>query len=198
MSAEAPVPIGRRNRPAHLARRDACVERAAELLSSSLESMDTAARIAHVGQVIALLESAASHATLARGTAEPGDQEGNFLHFLELILNNVRSAHAFLKNQAHLESEEHKFLESFLGVPADEMMLSATNYRRRSEDMVAGLWHFLRMMHVPYSALKVANMAALDPTAKERYQRAYGIYREELAAKYTVPSVATAVFTPQI
>lgn len=196
MSAGATV--GGRNRPAHLARRDACVERAAELLSSSLDEMGTAARIAHVGHVIALLESAARHAMLARGAAEPGDQEGNFLHFLELILNNVRSAHAFLKNQAHLESEEHKFLESFLGVPPDEMMLSATNYRRRSEDMVAGLWHFLRMMHVPYSALKVANLAALDATAKERYHRAYGIYREELAAKYTIPSAPPAAFSPQI
>lgn len=176
-----------RNRPAHLARRDACVERAAELLSTPLEAMDTAARIGHTGNVIALLESAARHARLASRASAPGPQEQEFQRFLDLILNNVRSAHAFLKNQAHLESEEQSFLESFLGIPPDEMRLAAANNRRHSEDMTAGLWQFMRMMYIPFRTLKQANIADLDESARERYERAYRIYGEELAARYTAP-----------
>ena len=184
------------NRAVHLARRDACVERAMELLYFPIESMGTHERIAHVGNVIALLECALEHATRAGGSDRAIAKEHDFRHFLLLILGNVESVYAFLKNQEHLESEEHSFLTQFLGISEDEVTLSATNYHRRAEDMLMGLWQVLRMAHGPYRSLQQQNTSAFDESDRERYQRAYLSFREELMAKYGVIAVPNADAPP--
>ena len=172
--------IVRRNRPVHVARRDACVERAAELLIMPLEHMDTVARIEHVGRVIHLLETALLEAELAARGGAVSQVERDFTHFLQLILANVRSADAFLDNQAHLESDEHSFLTKFLGISRDEIALSAMNYQRLSVEALAGLWQMLRLMHVPYHALQQKNQGEFDEPARGRYQAAYQQVRGEL------------------
>ncbi len=175
--------IVRRNRPVHAARRDVCVERAAELLTMPLEHLDTDARIGHVGRIILLLETALHQAELAGRGGGVSQVENDFTHFLRLILANVRSAEAFLSNQTHLESDEHSFLTQLLGIGHDEIVLSAMNYRRLSMEVLAGLWQMLRLMHVPYRALQSQNQAEFDAASRERYQSAAHQLREELAAQ---------------
>ncbi len=172
----------RRNRPVHVARRDACVERATELLIMPLEHMDTGARIGHVGRVIHLLEKALAEAELAARGGTVSEIERDFAHFLHLILANVRSADAFLENQAHLESDEHSFLTKFLGIGQDEIALSAMNYQRLSIEVLAALWQMLRLMHVPYHALQQKNQSEFDEPDRGRYQTAYQHIRGELQA----------------
>lgn len=181
--------IARRNRPVHVARRDACVERAAELLIMPLEHMDTGARIGHVGRVIHMLEKALSEAELAARGGPVSQIEQDFAHFLNLILANVRSADAFLENQAHLESDEHSFLTKFLGIGPDEIALSAMNYQRLSVEVLAALWQMLRLMHVPYHTLQQKNQGEFDEADRIRYQTAYQQLRGELQAQ---PAPGTA------
>ena len=179
--SRAVPPAVRRNRPVHVARRDACVERAAELLATPLEPMDTPARISHVARIIRLLETALAEAELAGRGGSLAKIEQDFTHFLQLILDNVRSADAFLDNQAHLESDEHSFLTKLLGIGPDEVAVSAMNYRRLSSEVLAGLWQMLRLMHVPYRAVQQENRAQFDEAALERYELAYAAMRRELA-----------------
>lgn len=172
--------IVRRNRPVHVARRDAYVERATELLIMPLEHMDTGARIGHVGRVIHLLEKALAEAELAARGGTVSQIEQDFAHFLHLILANVRSADAFLENQAHLESDEHSFLTKFLGIGPDEIALAAMNYQRLSIEVLAALWQMLRLMHVPYHTLQQKNQGEFDEADRGRYQTAYQHLRGEL------------------
>jgi hypothetical protein len=180
--------IPNRNRPVHLARRDTSVARAAEMLNTPLDSLSTAQRIEHIGRVIALLEGAVAHARLAARSGAVSQREKDFLHFLVVILGNVQSAHALLRNQAHVESDEHSFLSHYLGIAEDEVTLAAANFRHRSEDLMAGLWHLLRMSHGAYRMLQEENMAQFDEDGRARYEVACTHARRALGERYPLPS----------
>ncbi len=179
------------NRPVHLALRDACAERAVELLSQPIHHIDTANRAMLVERIIALLRTAALHARLAARSERAGEQERDFLHFLLLTLQHVESVYALIQNQADMESREHGFLTKFLGVSADEVTLTALNYRRRAEDMLEGLWHVLRLSGAPYRVLQQTNLAEMSESDRERYRRARESYRAELdkAPRFATASV---------
>ena len=180
------------NRPVHLARRDACVERAVELLYSPVQDMGTSARTDHVGSVIRLLEVALRHADLAARSPRTTPEEKDFVHFLRLILRNSESIRSLIQNQAHLESDDHCFLGHFIGASQDEASLSAVNYQRQAEDMLAGLWQAMRLSHAPYRGLQQQNLEALDAAERERYERAYASFRREVESKHSRPSPPAA------
>jgi hypothetical protein len=170
------------NRPVHLALRDACTERAVEMLSLPMHPLGTEERIAHVDRVIALLRMSTQHARLAARSARAGERERDFLHFLRLTLQHVESVYALIQNQAHMESREHSFLTKFLSVGMQEVSLTAINYRRQAEDMLEGLWHVLRLSSAPYRELQQANFTELSKSEQERYHRARAGVQEELSA----------------
>lgn len=170
------------NRPIHLARRDAYVEKAFELLNLPISALDTETRIRHIHRVADLLKSGLHHVIAVADAPNADPLEGDFQRFLKLIIQSVQSLGAFLGNQAHLESEDQSRMARFLGVSEDEIALAAVNYQRRSEDMVESLWQMLRMGNMSYRALRQRNLDQYDAEDRQRYQRAYDTLREELNA----------------
>ncbi|MCX7818574.1 MAG: hypothetical protein N2652_05105 [Kiritimatiellae bacterium] len=178
------------NRPVHIGRRDALVERAVALLSAPTDSLDLGARIVHVERIIALLERALRESALANRAGDAPAMERDFVHFLQLILENVRSAAAFLKSTAQFESREQTFLREYLKVAREEVELAAVNYRRLSADVLAGLWQMLRLLHIPYRALQQSARETFDDAAIERHRLAYESLRAELAGPADVDPAA--------
>lgn len=179
----------------HLALRDAGAECAVGMLSRPLHALGTDERMAHVGEVIRLLQLSAKHARLAARSARATERERDFLRFLRVILQYVESVYALILNQAQMESKEHGFLQKFLGeTMMDELSLTALNYRRRADDMLEGLWHVLRLSSAPYRDLQQANFNALTDSERERYRRARQAFLERHTT--TMPA-ATAVQTPE-
>ncbi|HMP72431.1 MAG TPA: hypothetical protein PKE55_04125 [Kiritimatiellia bacterium] len=184
------------NRPIHLARRDACFERAVELLYMPMQDMSTNQRIAHVDNVLTLLNTSQFHAFFATKSPQSTQEEHDLLHFLRLISHNVQSAHSMMQHQSHLEGEEG-FLCQFLDAKPEECVLPAMHYRRRADDIFHGLWHLLRLGHRPYRTLQQANTEKLDAQERERYRKAYKSFKDELQNKPLsssppTPSDATA------
>ncbi|MDZ4197810.1 MAG: hypothetical protein U1E27_00840 [Kiritimatiellia bacterium] len=170
------------NRPPHLARRDAAVERAVESIFRPVQTMSVTLRMSHVEYVLTLLQAACAHADRALRSRRTTEREREFSRFLDLILQNVKSVNALVKNQAHFESETACFLSGFLRENAEEALLSASNYQRRSEDMLHGLWQILSLSHAPYRALQEENLAGLTEEERERYHRGFACYREAFRA----------------
>lgn len=185
------------NRPIHLARRDACFERAVELLYMPMQEMGTNERLDHVERVLSLLKTAQYHAFFTTKSPRSTPQEHDLLHFMQLISHNVQSAHSMMQHQAHLEGEEG-FLCQFLDARPDECILPAMHYRRRADDIFHGLWHLLRLGHKPYRNLQQSNVHSLTPAENERYRRAYRSFREEIMRKYSTPPAAQAVATARV
>jgi hypothetical protein len=177
------------NRPVHLARRDACFERAVELLYLPIQNMDTAARVRHVELILTLINTSERHAFYAVRALPGTQQEKDFLHFLKLISDNVNSVLAMMRHQLHLEAEE-SFLSQFLATTREQSLMPALHYQRRAEDILQGLWHVLRLAHSPYRSLQRACLEAMDGGERDRYNQAYTSFRSELIRK---PEPAQAV-----
>ncbi len=166
------------NRPIHLARRDAFYERGVELLYLPIQDMDTTTRIDHMQRMLDALATARKHAFFASRASETCTRELDFLHFLELIFDNVQSMHSMIEHQAHLEAAE-SFLCQFLNTTREQCQLPALHYRRRAEDLMSGLWQLLRLSHAPYRALQKEFTEHADDSEKERYKKAFSSFRKE-------------------
>ena len=176
------------NRSIHLARRDAFFERGVELLYLPMQEMDTDTRMAHLRRVGDVLETARKHAFFASRSPKVFAREPDFLHFLELIHDNVQSMHSMMEHQAHLEAAE-SFLCQFLNTTQEQCQLPAMHYRRRAEDLMSGLWQLLRLAHSPYRALQKEFMETADDQEKERYKRAFASFSEESRTRFPVPAI---------
>ena len=176
------------NRPFHLARRDAFYERAVELLYLPLQEMDTATRIVHLKQVSDGLATARKHAFFASRSKAALEREPDFLHFLELIHDNVESMHSMMEHQAHLEAAE-SFLCQFLRTTREECLLPAMHYRRRAEDLMGGLWQLLRLAHQPYRELQKEFTQHGSHEESQRYQQAFGGFRQEAQKRHPGPAM---------
>lgn len=170
-----------KNKPIHLARRDAYFQRAVERLHMPTQHLETNDRITHVNQVIHLLEQARRHAFFASRAGSATDYDRDFLRFLELILHNAESIKSMMKHQAHLEEEE-SFLCQFLHTRPELCALPAHHYRRRADDLVEGVGHLLRLAHTPFQKMLQETQHGMTDEDQARYQTAYGIYAEELRA----------------
>jgi hypothetical protein len=174
------------NRPIHLARRDAFYERGLELLYLPLQEMDTTMRIRHLHQVMKVLETARKHAFFASRSPNLFARELDFLHFLELIYDNVKSMHSMMEHQAHLEAAE-SFLCQFLNTSREQCQLPAMHYRRRAEDLMGGLWQLLRLSHAPYRSLQKSFTETANENEQKRYTKAFASFRDESINRYPVP-----------
>jgi hypothetical protein len=172
------------NRPVHLARRDACLIRTAEMLNVPLEGLSAEQQLARVGQIITLIGEILDHTRLAGLGNAPNESERDFQHYMGLVLCNAQSAHAFMKNEQHLSSDDHSFLARYLGVNADEVGLSAMNYRRWARDILAGLYQILRIAHGPHRALQRETLEAMPEADQRRYSLALESFTRDLAIRF--------------
>jgi hypothetical protein len=182
------------NRPIHLARRDVFFERAVELLYSPVQHMNTTERIKHAQVIVSLLETAESHAFFALQASATMAEESDFLRFLRLITDNVKSAHSMLQHQLHLEEEEG-FLCQFLSATPEQCVLPAMHYQRRAEDILQGLWNVLQLAHTAYRSLQHENHGRLTDEEKARYRLAYDSFREDVLNHYSAPGVGAVAAT---
>ncbi len=174
------------NRPVHLARRDAYVERAVELVYMPLQKVNTQQRLQQVDFITRLIEGARKHAILAMRANRVTEEERAFERFLTLIHENARSIHALMLNQSHLESEGRAFMGLLLDEEEEEALLSAFHCRRSAEDMLMGLAQILRLAHGPYRTLQRRNVDSLENGEgdRERYRQAHRSFHLELRDKY--------------
>jgi hypothetical protein len=174
------------NRPVHLARRNVFYERAVELLFMPMRQHDAVLRLDHLEQIARLLKTSEQNAFFAMRAGDCGIQEENFLRFLKLISDNVRSAHAMVAHEIQLRTDGG-FLSEFLSVTADETVLPAQHYLRRAEDILQGLWHVLRLAQLSYRNLLTENETTFSEAERNRYQKAADSFREEVMDAYHPP-----------
>lgn len=174
------------NRAVHLARRDAFFTRALELLCIPFHHIDLKQRLLNVTQVLACVQMSRKHASFAAQYEGAIPREDEFIHFLDLKIENIDSLAAMLQHQAHLE-EETNVLSSFLGITREQSLLPAFHYQRRAEDILQGLWHLISQAQSPYHNLRKACIDSLNDSDKERYERALTHFQQEAQEKHRAP-----------
>jgi len=97
----------------------------------------------------------------------------------------VQAVQAMMQHQAHLEMEE-SFLCQFLNTSSEQCVLPAMHYQRRAEDILQGLWNMLQLAHTPYRALQEANTQSMSADERNRYNKAYASFREEVNVRFSL------------
>ena len=172
------------NRPVHLARRDAHFERAVELVSRPLDHLSSDQRRALLSLVLECLRTSRRHAFFAMCPAVSANEK-DFLRFLDLKIDTVRSARSMIDHQILLE-EQAGFLRNFLRAEPAQFQLPAMHFQRRAEDILHGLWHLIRLAHSPFHALREEARKSFTTEQGERYLRAYRHVREEVEKRFPV------------
>ncbi len=167
------------NRPVHLARRDACFERASDMLNCSVDEEANNDRQQHLRTILSLLTAAERHATFACKPEQAGERDRSFMNFLRLFASNVRALLDMTRQQGHLEEEE-SLLCQFLETSVEECALPAMHYRRRADDLLQGILHMLRLANGPYRRLQQENRAQMSAEDAARYQKAFKSFQTEL------------------
>lgn len=173
------------NRPIHLARRDAYFERAVELLGHPIDGLSPSQRQDLITRVLEALRIARKHGAFASNDVEASPREQDFLRFLDLKIETVRSARAMIHHQIVLQQEEG-FLSKFLETEPQEFHLPAMHFQRRAEDIIHGLWHILSLAQSPIHALRSETRDALREEQGDRYDRAYEVARGEARERFVL------------
>jgi len=188
---------GHLNRPVHLARRNAFLERAVELLFNPLDHLSAPAQIDVIDDIAGLLKGSKQHAFFATRSNQALPLEKDLIHFLDLMAESVDAAEAMLQHRQHLEQDEG-FLCQFLHAAAEQAILPAVHYQRRAQDILHGLRHMLQLSQAAYHELRQKNMDTLDGTDRERYELAYSSAREEASTRFRSPALPPIPFETPI
>lgn len=175
------------NRPVHLARMLSCYERAMDLVFQPIEDAGPRIRMRRANQIVGLLEKAAKHAHFSILASPSLPEQNAFFHFLKLSRQSAAAIRSVLQNEVELKAKEG-FMTQFLVVEGDEYEISALHYQRRSEDLLHGLSHMMRMAHHPYRQMKQKVLELMSEEDLERFQRA----NQDAADRYA-PARAAAV-----
>jgi len=167
------------NRPAHLARRNAYYEKAAELLYQPLTNRPSDERLTRLRLIARLLKTAFNHARFAVMAPAATDTDRDFLEFIDLLRRNLSAIIFMTEHESFLTTEE-SFLCRFLQADANACELPARHYRRRTDDLMEGLLHLLRLAQTPFFDLQQSAREGMTEEEHTRYQRALDSFRGEV------------------
>lgn len=159
------------NRPLHLARMLSYYERAMDLVFQPMVAADPRVRMSQSNLIVNLLKRAATHARFSTLNQPCIPEENEFIHFLNLSRQSALAIRAMLENEVELRADKG-FISKFLRVKEDECATSAMHYLRRSEDLMQGLSHMMRLAQHPYCQMKKKLLDVLPPEDRDRFDRA--------------------------
>lgn len=188
------------NRVVHLARRDAFLEKAFEVLRGPLAELPYRQRAQQIDLTLYYLQSAVEHGLLAAkvtpAEAAPAAKptETSFLLFLRLVLSNLYAARVIMEN-VHALKDHKGHLAQFLQPNAKTNPLAGLEHE--GEQLLQGTEQLLGLAEAPFGALRKTMAASLNTSDRQRYQKAYDGLKHHLETKSKQRAfIAGRIFSP--
>lgn len=162
-----------------------------DLVFQPLAGAGPRVRMQRADLIVDLLQKAAKHAQFSIFSVQSHHEENQFVHFINLSRQSALAIRTMLENEMELKAEEG-FISQFLMVEEDECAISAMHYQRRSEDLIHGLSHMMRLAQHPYCQMKQKVQEGMSAEDLDRFNRASQDAIEEFR-----PSKATVVTQAQ-
>lgn len=177
------------NRVVHLARRDAFLEKAFEILRGPLAELPYRQRAQQIDLTLYYLQSAVEHGTLAAKAPET-----SFLLFLRLVLSNLYAARVIMEN-VHALKDRKGHLAQFLQHNAKTNPLA--DLEHEGEQLLQGTEQLLGLAEAPFSAIQKTMTESLNASDRQRYQKAYDGLKHHLETKSKQRAfIAGRIFSP--
>jgi len=158
------------NRPVHLGRCAAFIEKASSLfIQKCLKEKQAKKQVQYVEEVLYYLQSALEHADFALKSEQSNPFEQSFISFAHLMISFLHSAHTVIENEIQLKNTSNT-LEQFIHFNSPDD--SKPFYWRGSKHLlndVSQLFHVLNQM---YSYLEKTLNSSMTDHDRSRYERA--------------------------
>ncbi len=174
------------NRPVNLALRDVYYERATELLKASGAQAAAPPQIADCEEILFLLRTAREHGRLVLRDTKRDEKNEQFCRFINLLAGNMKAVLSML-NLKHSIEKKDSFFFSVLEVNHASVALQAEEYERRACDMIRSLHSTLELAAESYEGLKQMDLAALNCSSRERYDKAAKHHKELIEKRPDLP-----------
>lgn len=168
------------NRPVHLARQDAFLEKASEIFNACLAEAPYKQQIQQIDIVLDCLQGAVEHGALATNTTKTSPMEAPFLLFIRMILFNLYSVRVIMENE-HALKDRQSPLWQFLhhNGKANEMV----NFARGGEQLLQDVAHLFGMLKTPFREIQQTLAGSMNAHDRERYLCAYNGAKSYLQTK---------------
>jgi hypothetical protein len=168
------------NRPVHLARQAAFLEKATEVFRACLADAPYKQRAQQIDTTLDCLQSAVEHGTLAANTPHPSPLEAPFLLFIRMVLFDLYSVRVIMENE-HALKDRQSPLWRFLhrNGKANEIV----SFARGGEQLLQDVAHLFGMVEAPFRDIQKTLAEGINANDRERYQRAYDGLKRHLQTK---------------
>lgn len=168
------------NRPVHLARRDAFLEKAMEIFRLCRSERTHRNRIRKIDETLYYLNSAVEHSTMAASANTHSSMEQPFLLFIRTILYNLYSVRVIIENEYALQDRKSP-LWQFLH--RNGKAAGAVKFARSGDQLLADVAHLLGMTEAPFRDIRKLAADEFSEEDRARYQLAYKGLQRYLAGR---------------
>lgn len=163
-------PVYDLNRPVHLARSNAFIEKARKLFLECAGKTPPKRRVQLIDDSLYYLQSALEHATLAAKATKTNPFEESFAAFIRMTVMYIYSARLLLDNE--LQLDDHKSpLWQFLH--RQGKATQAVKFARSGEQLIEDIAHLFKVSQKPFEDLQQALTESMTNEERERYKLAY-------------------------
>jgi len=168
------------NRPVHLARQDAFLEKATEVFHACLADEPYKQRAQQIDTALYCLQSAVEHGTLTANTKHTSPLEAPFLLFIRMVLFDLYSVRVIMENEHSLKDRKSP-LWQFLhrNGKANDIV----SFARGGEQLLQDVAHLFDMVEAPFRDIQKTLAEGMNANDRERYQRAYDGLKRHLQTK---------------
>lgn len=168
------------NRPVHLARRDAFLEKAREVFRACLADAPHKQRAQQIDTTLDCLQSAVEHGALAANTTPTSPLEAPFLLFIRMVLFDLYSVRVIMENE-HALKDRKSPLWQFLH--PNGKTNNVVSFDRGGEQLLQDVAHLFGMAEAPFRDIQKTLAEGMNASQRERYQRAYDGLKRHLQNK---------------
>lgn len=177
-------PVYDLNRPVHLARSSAFMEKARRLFQECAGKVPQKRRIQLIDGSLYYLQSALEHSTLAAKSTRTMPLEESFLAFIRMVMICIYSARVLLDNELQL-SDNKSPLWQFLHRCGKAT--EAVKFARSGEQLIEDASHLFKLSREPFDDLQKTLLENMTDEERARYKLACEGLRAHLMHSRRIP-----------
>lgn len=177
-------PVYDLNRPVHLARSNAFIEKASKLFQECIGKMPQKRRVQLIDGSLYYLQSALEHSTLAAKSTQAHPLEESFLAFIRMVMVCIYSARLLLDNEIQLGDIKSPFWQL---LHRRGKATQAVKFARSGEQLLEDAAHLFRVSREPFEDLQQAFLENMTDGERARYKLAYDELRAHLTHSRQIP-----------
>jgi len=177
-------PVYDMNRPVHLARSNAFIEKARKLFQECIGKVTQKRRIQLIDGSLYYLQAALEHATLAAKSTKTTPLEESFLAFIRTEMICIYSARVLLKNEMQLDDSKSPLWQFFHRCGKTTQTVK---FARSGEQLLEDAAHLFKLSREPAEDLQQALLKKMTNEERARYKLAYEGLRTHLMRSRQIP-----------